>query len=178
MRARLMLALLFGWVPLIAQPPAAPASTTTSPAPAATCPSFFAAGASYQDAVSPKFSGWWAVATLLPGVKCDPTKHSFQPLSFTQTTVAAIKSNGVNTLQTTTSSGIAFPFQKITSWLDLYLLGTVGAAVAGSTSTVTLGTAYGGMAAISIPKTSIIVTPAIEWVNGTRSTWLGFARTF
>jgi hypothetical protein len=134
------------------------------------CPTIYGAFAGYSPNASPKVTGGGLVASLFPGMKCDPTVPQFH--TYTQYIESPIKLNGAWTLQQTISTGAALPFYKL-PFGEFWALGTLGAKVTGSTSSVGLGTTYGG--GISIPvKNSFKLFPAYQRVNGKTQILLAF----
>jgi hypothetical protein len=154
----------------------APAAVVTGATPAAPiCPTWYTLFAAYSPASSPKATGGGAVATLLPGVKCTA---GFQAYSYSQYVVSAAKVAGVWTLNSTTTSGVAVPMRGFGPF-EVWMLGAAGAAVTGSSSTVKLGSTYGGMVtAPKIPKIGVTVAVAFERVNGINTGLIGIMRSF
>jgi hypothetical protein len=129
----------------------------------------YALGASYAPAASPKTTGWGAIAPLFPGVACDSTKE--QPRSYTQYIESAVKVNGAWTLEQTVTTGVAVPLRAIgpPGWkLSLWALGAAGAAVVGSSSTVKLGTAFGGFVRRPFNTGKLSALLGFEDVNNTK----------
>lgn len=155
-----------------APPPVTISATVTQPtAPpitaAPTCPTLYGAFASYSQTTSPKTTAGALISTVAPFVKCAPGTAQMQ--SYTQYIEAPVKINGTWTLQQTITTGMALPVRSIpfVPGGELWALGTIGAAVAGSTSTTKLGTTYGGM--ITLPLFGkFILAPAFEVVNGNK----------
>ena len=153
----------------VPQQPAAtgvPAQAAGSVAAAPVCPTFYAAGAAYSPSGSPKTTGWVARSSVAPGVKCDPTKA--QPQWFSQYVVVPTKTNGVWTFTSVASTGLAYPFTTLSLGkfsVECWLIGNMGPAVNGATSTVSLGSAIGGMCTESVFKGTVHFAPAIEWVD-------------
>lgn len=157
--------------PLSGQQPAPGAASASVPLPAGvTCPTKYAAGATYGPEASPKVTGFGAVITLLPGLTCDPTKE--QPHSYSQYIETPVKVNGVWTLQQTISTGIAIS-SSVGGNYKVWLLGTAGTTVTGATSTVKLGTTVGLVGTIPIGKTKVTLLPGFELVNGNKTGILG-----
>lgn len=170
---KLLAILIFCCVFTRAQQSSPPPVTTP---PAASCPTYIDVGATYDPSASPKTTGYAAIGTLFPGLKCSGS--GLQPYSFSQYAVTSATVNGVRTLETTTTTGLAVPFKSITIGtlpLTIFGIGNIGAAVAGSTSTVKLGTTYGGILPIPLGKTSgWFIVPGVQWINGQRTVILGF----
>lgn len=145
--------LFFSALPLLAQ----------VAAPAPSCPTLFGAFAGYSPNASPKVTGGGLVATLFPGIKCDSTMPQFH--TYTQYVEAPVKINGIWTLEQTISTGGALPVYKL-PFGEIWALGTVGAKVTGSTSTVGLGTTFGGGISIPLFKGSYKLFPAYQKING------------
>lgn len=155
---------------------------TTTPAPTPVCPSFYGTGADYNSAASPKVGGWAVVATLAPGIKCNPA-NLFQLYSFSEYSVAAVKTGGTFAVQENTTTGFAIPLKQLGPF-DLFALGNVGMSVTPSTTAVAttitkLATTYGVVGVSkTIPKIGLKFIGAVQWVNGQRTLWAGFGRTF
>lgn len=133
------------------------------------CPTIYGAFAGYSPNASPKISGGGLIATLLPGTSCNPA--ILQIYSYTQYVESPVKLSGVWTLQQTISTGIAAPVYKL-PFGEFWALGTVGAKVTGSSSTVGLGSTYGG--GISIPVKKYKIFPAYQRVNGQNQILIAF----
>lgn len=137
---------------------------TPAPTPAPEqCPTTFGAFVGYSPNASPKVTGGALVATLFPGLKCDSTQLQFH--TYTQYIESPAKINGIWTLQQTISTGGALPAYKL-PFGEIWLLGTIGAKVTGSTSTVGLGTTFGGGISIPLFKGSYKLFPAYQKING------------
>lgn len=132
--------------------------------PTPVCPTYYGAFFSYSPNVSPKSTGGGLVATLFPGQKCDSTQN--QLYSYTQYIESASRVNGQWTLIQTTTSGGALPVYDL-PFGRIWILGTVGAKVTGSTSNVGLGTTYGAGISIPIKKWKIDFFPAYQKINDT-----------
>jgi len=126
------------------------------------CPTYYGAFVSYTPNTSPKTTGGGLVATLFPGQKCDTTQH--QLYSYTQYIESAARVNGQWTLQQSTTSGGALPIYDL-PFGQIWIIGTIGAKVTGSTSSVGLGTTYGGGISIPIKKWKIDFFPAFQKIN-------------
>jgi len=142
-------------------------AVTALPAPASNCPTLYGAFASYSQTTSPRMTAGALVSTVAPFVKCAPGTAQMQ--SYTQYIEAPVKVNGSWTLQQTITTGMAVPIRSIPfiPGGELWALGTIGAAVAGSTSTTKLGTTYGGMMTLPLFG-KFMIAPAFEIVNGNK----------
>lgn len=137
------------------------------------CNTYYGVFVSYSPNVSPKTTGGALVATLFPGQKCDPTQH--QLYSYTQHVESAIKVNGQWTLEQNTTSGGALPIYDL-PFGQVWILGTIGAKITGSTGNMGLGTTYGGGISIPIKKWKIDLFPAYQKINSVNIASLAIMR--
>ena len=165
-------------VPAVSGPPSSAAGVSSSrafTAPAAApasdavpvCPTIFGLATAYSPASSPKMTASAFVATLFPGVTCS---GGLQAYSYTQYIESPIKVHGTWTLSQNVTTGLAVPMRSIGPF-EVWAIGTVGPSVQGSTSTVSLGTTYGGM--ITLPKGNWLFMAAYQRINNSNEILAG-----
>lgn len=144
--------------PITASAPA-PVVTAGATAPAVACPmSFYAAGTTYNPPASPRFDGFYAIAT--PVTKCGKT---FQAYSITMNVLTPSGGSKNLTFTSTTTTGMAIPMKQVGT-VNIYAFGNVGVA---ATATATkLGSNWGGFATVPLPFWSMRFIPIGQNVNG------------
>ncbi len=136
------------------------------------CPTNYGAFVSYSPNTSPKTTAGGLVATLFPGQKCDGTHQLY---SYTQYIESAARVNNQWTLEQTTTSGGALPIYDL-PFGQVWIIGTIGAKVTGSTGNVGLGTTYGSGIAIPIRKWRITFFPSYQKINSVNVATLAILR--
>jgi len=141
------------------------ATTTANPT---SCSSFYAVGASFNSATSPRAGMVYAVGT--PLTKCGKV---FQPYWFTITGVTPTLVDGQVKVATSAATGFAYPIKQIGK-VDLFAFMDAG-IVQGAAAK--LAVPYGGLAAVHVGK-SFVLTPSWERLGGKNTFWLGLGRQF
>ena len=140
-------------------------------APPPACPtSFYAAGGIYNSAASPKFGGFYTIAT--PVTKCG---KAFQAYSITTNVVTPSGSGKNLSFTSTTTTGAAIPMKQIGP-INIYAFGNVGVAASGTATK--LGSNWGGFATIPLPWLSLKFLPIGQSVNGKWMAGLAFGRSW
>jgi hypothetical protein len=133
------------------------AQSPSAPPPA--CPSsFYAAGATYNTGASPRFAGFYAIAT--PITKCG---GEFQAYSITMNVLTPAGSGKNLTFTDTTTTGMAIPMKQIGP-INIYAFGNVG--VAATATALKLGSNWGGFATVPLPFWRLKFIPIGQNVNG------------